>query len=139
MRVRTATGRLGRRTDDQSSLFRIGRGIQPPIGVRQAARWQVSRAGGTEPAWARSGRELFYRSAAGDFVAMDVATSPSFRVEAEHVLFSARDYMGNPLNRSYAVSPDDRSFLFLRHKPGAQSQLIIVTNWFEELKAKVGK
>ena len=117
---------------------------QPEVYVRpfpnaQAARWQVSRAGGTEPAWARSGRELFYRSAAGDFVAMDVATSPSFRVEAEHVLFSARDYVANPLNRSYAVSPDDRSFLFLRHKPGAQSQLIMVTNWFEELKAKVGK
>jgi len=110
-----------------------------PFPNAQAARWQVSRAGGTEPAWARSGRELFYRSAAGDFVAMDVATSPSFRVEAEHVLFSARDYVANPLNRSYAVSPDDRSFLFLRHKPGAQSQLIIVTNWFEELKAKVGK
>ena len=117
---------------------------QPEVYVRpfpnaQAARWQVSRAGGTEPAWAHGGRELFYRSAAGDFVAVDVSTSPAFRVEAEHVLFSARDYVPNPLNRAYAVSPDDRSFLFVHHKPGAQSQLIMVTNWFEELKAKVGK
>jgi len=117
---------------------------QPEVYVRpfpnaQAARWQVSRAGGTEPAWAHSGRELFYRSAAGDFVAMEVATSPSFQIEAEHVLFSVRDYVPDPLNRSYAVSPDDRSFLFVRPKTGAQSQLIMVTNWFEELKGKVGK
>ncbi len=88
---------------------------------------------------AHSGRELFYRNGAGDFVAVDVAMSPSFRVVAEHVLFSARDYSPQAMNRSYAVSPDDRSFLFVRNQPGAQSQLIMVTNWFDELKAKVGQ
>jgi eukaryotic-like serine/threonine-protein kinase len=117
---------------------------QPEVYVRpfpnaQAARWQVSRAGGTEPAWAHSGRELFYRSAAEDFVAVEVTTTPSFRVEAERVLFSARDYPPDAWNRAYAISPDDHSFLFVRHRTGAQSQLIMVTNWFEELKAKVGK
>jgi eukaryotic-like serine/threonine-protein kinase len=117
---------------------------QPEVYVRpfpnaQAARWQVSRAGGAEPAWAPDGRELFYRNGADDFMAADVATTPSFRVVAEHVLFSVRDYVPNAVNRGYAVSPDGRSFLFVRSKPGAQSQMIMVTNWFEELKAKVGK
>src|SRR5207245_6578376 len=117
---------------------------QPEVYVRPfpnalAARWQVSRAGGTEPAWTHDGRQLFYRNGAGGFVAADVATTPSFRVVADHVLFSARDYFPEALNRGYAVSPDNRSFLFVRPQPGIQSQLIMVTNWFEELKAKVGK
>jgi len=50
-----------------------------------------------------------------------------------------RDYTTFSLDRGYAVSPDDRSFLFVRQKPGAASQLIVVLNWFEELKAKVRK
>jgi eukaryotic-like serine/threonine-protein kinase len=118
-----------------------------PFPNAQAARWQVSRAGGSEPVWAHNGRELFYRNAAFDLVAAEVATTPSFRVVGEHVLFSTRDYLPirNSLNQSmaynrgYTASPDDRSFLFVRPRPGAQSQLIMVTNWFEELKAKVGK
>jgi serine/threonine-protein kinase len=117
---------------------------QPEVYVRpfpnaKVARWQISRAGGFEPVWAHSGRELFYRNAAPDLVAAEVATTPSFRVVAEHVLFSTRDYLSIEFDRAYTVSPDDRSFLFVRPRPGAESQLIMVTNWFEELKAKVGK
>jgi len=57
----------------------------------------------------------------------------------EQVLFPTRDYVSDAYNRAFTVSPDDRSFVFVRHKPDAHSQLIMVTNWFEELKAKVGK
>jgi len=104
-----------------------------------SARWQVSREGGTEPVWAHSGRELFYRNAAGDFVAAQVAPGPSFRVASERVLFAARGYISDNRNHNYTVSPDDRSFLFVRPTAGAPSRMIVVMNWFEELKAKVGK
>jgi len=103
------------------------------------AKWQVSREGGTEPVWAHSGRELFYRNAAGDLVAADVAPGPSFRVASERVLFPAREYVSDARDRNYTVSPDDRSFLFVRPQAGASSQLVVVLNWFEELKAKVGQ
>jgi hypothetical protein len=36
------------------------------------------------------------------------------------------------------VSPDDRSFLFVRPVAGARSRMIVVMNWFAELNAKVG-
>ena len=38
----------------------------------------VSNQGGTEPRWARNGRELFYRN--GDqMMAVDIQTTPAFR------------------------------------------------------------
>ena len=117
---------------------------QPEVYVRPfpnagAARWQVSQAGGTEPVWAHSGRDLFYRNGAGELVAAAVASGPSFQVRSQHVLFPVRDYVKDPWNHSYEVSPDDRSFLFIRLPPGAKYQLVAVLNWFEELKAKAGK
>jgi serine/threonine-protein kinase len=108
-----------------------------PFPNAAAARWQVSRAGGQEPVWAHNGRELFYRSGAGELVASAVATVPSFRITSERVLFPTRDYFYDGLHASYAVSPDDRSFLFVRLAPGARSQVVVVLNWLEELKAKV--
>jgi serine/threonine protein kinase/Tol biopolymer transport system component len=110
-----------------------------PFPDAAGARWQVSRAGGSEPMWSHSGRELFYRSAAGDLVAATIAPGASFRVESERALFSARAYMTDILNHAYDVSPDDRSFLFIRIPPSTGSPLVVVLNWFEELKAKVGK
>ena len=104
-----------------------------------AAKWQVSRQGGTEPVWSHSGRELFYRNGAGDFVAAEVGSGPSFRVASERVLFAAGGYIQDTRNRNYAVSPDDRSFLFVRPQIGASSHQVLVLNWFEELKAKVGR
>ena len=104
-----------------------------------AARWQVSRAGGTEPVWAHSGRELFYRNGAGELVAAEVAPAASFQVTSERVLFTAGGYLADALHNTYAVSPDDRSFLFVRLQPGDKSQVVVVLNWFEELKAKVGR
>jgi len=110
-----------------------------PFPNAAAARWQVSRAGGREPVWAHSGQELFYRNGAGELVAAAVAAVPSFRVTSERVLFPTRDYVVDGLHASYAVNPDDRSFLFVRLPPGTKSQLVVVLNWLDELKAKVGK
>lgn len=50
-----------------------------PFPNAQTARWQISRAGGFEPVWAHNGRELFYRNAAFDLVAAEVAITPSFQ------------------------------------------------------------
>ena len=40
-------------------------------------RWQISTAGGTRPAWARNGRELFYLDASNTLTAVPVQTSGS--------------------------------------------------------------
>jgi serine/threonine-protein kinase len=103
------------------------------------ARWQVSHAGGNEPVWSHSGHELFFRSAAGDLVAAELAPGAGFRIASERALFRVVDYFADGLHASYSVSPDDRFFLFVRRSPGAKYQVTMVLNWFEELKAKVGE
>jgi len=93
----------------------------------------VSSQGGTEPRWARTGRELFYRN--GDkMMAVDIQTSPAFRVGAPKLLFELHYGAG------YDVAPDDKRFLMLKPAAGQNvgaGQLHIVVNWFEELRRRV--
>ena len=104
--------------------------------------WQVSANGGTEPVWAHSGTEVFYRNGAGEMVVAGVVTRPTFEVRSLQVLFDSSPYTFNPDNRLYAISPDDQRFLLFRvdvfgdDRP--EPELIVVENFFEELKAKVG-
>ncbi len=109
-----------------------------------AGRRQVSVAGGGEPLWAHSGRELFYRSLTGQMVSIPVTTSPpTLTIGAERVLFADSTYLKAPSYRAYDVTRDDQSFVMLRVLPetstGPTGQLVFVENWFTELKAKMGK
>ena len=119
---------------------------QPEVYVRpfpavDAGRWQVSTGGGTQPLWARSGRELFYRS--GDAV-MNVAveSSAGFVARSPVVLFKGQ-YAPSLSGRNYDVSPDGRRFLMLKQGAGPDAQntsparFVIVENWLEELKGLV--
>jgi serine/threonine-protein kinase len=102
-----------------------------------AAKWSVSTAGGTEPRWSHRGNELFYRDAAGNMVAAEVRTNPVFSVTRTTILFSAARFGSFEASPQYDVSADDQRFLMLRPLPGSDPErLIVVENWFEELKAK---
>ncbi|HEX9691488.1 MAG TPA: protein kinase [Gemmatimonadales bacterium] len=104
------------------------------------AKWQVSLSGGTEPLWANSGRELFYRSPAGDMVAAEIMTQPTFAVGRQTVLFAGGAFRTDQSHRAYDVSPDDRRFLMVRERGGGErTNLILVDNWFQELVAKVAR
>jgi hypothetical protein len=98
-----------------------------------AAKWQVSTSGGSEPLWANSGRELFFKNRNAELVAVSVQTRPAFRILISQPLFSVRGYYTETLHTSYAVSPDDRSFLFVRRLGTDEGRLVLVLNWFEEL------
>jgi serine/threonine-protein kinase len=101
--------------------------------------WQVSTDGGSEPAWAHSGRELFFRNGLDELVSVEVTPGSTFIYGESRVLFSARDYVPWIYRRLYAVAPDDDRFLMVRRITDAgRSQLIVVENFFGELKAKVG-
>jgi serine/threonine-protein kinase len=52
-----------------------------------ARRVQVSQAGGTEPRWAHSGRELFFRNGAHALVAATVVPAATFTLGRQTVLF----------------------------------------------------
>jgi len=98
------------------------------------AKWPISASGGTEPAWSHRGTELFYRDASGSLVAVPINTTPTFSRGHATVLFPAARFTPNRLNPQYAVSPDDKRFLFVRPLTTTPDKLIIVENWFAELK-----
>jgi DNA-binding SARP family transcriptional activator len=106
-----------------------------PFPNTSTAKWAISASGGTEPIWSHSGRELFYRDGSGNLVAVEVTTKPSFSVGRSTALFSAVGFGSYKYGPQYAVSPDDRRFLMARSvATGAPDKLVVVENWFEELK-----
>jgi len=111
-----------------------------PFPNTSGGKWAISTGGGTEPLWSHRGTELFYRDASGNLVAVEVDTDPTFSVGRATVLFPAAGYTSRPFTPQYAVAPDDRRFLMVRPVgSGSPDNIIVVENWFEELKAKSRK
>ncbi len=112
--------------------------VQPYPGP--GGTWQISTEGGTEPAWNRNGRELFFRSSKKMMV-VDVITRPSFSPGKPRLLFEGQYFASNwPLvSTAYDVSADGQRFLMVKtaEQGSAATQINVVLNWFEELKQKV--
>jgi len=105
-----------------------------------AGKWAISAGGGTEPLWSHRGDELFYRDASGDLVAVEVHTNPTFSLGRSVALFPAAGFSSLRFTPQYAVALDDRRFLMIRPlQTGAPDKLIVVENWFEELRAQSRK
>ena len=93
---------------------------------------QVSTVGGTEPVWARNGKELFYRN--GDkMMVVAVETTPTFKAGSPRQLFE-RSFFREGLPSNYDVSPDGRRFVMIQVAGTSATQLNVILNWFEELK-----
>ena len=74
-------------------------------------------------------------------MAVEVLPTGATPTGQQRVLFSATGYMSDPLHKSYDVSPDGRRFVMIRAGDaweGAAAQLIVVENFFEELR-RLGK
>jgi hypothetical protein len=112
-----------------------------PFPLTNTGNWQVSTGGGWRPMWSRNGRELFYRSAR-DFLSVAVTSPPgvsAFTYSAAKVLFPFTPYFFNT-PRTYDISLDGRQFLMVKPSTpqmGPPSSVTVVTNWFEELRARV--
>jgi tRNA A-37 threonylcarbamoyl transferase component Bud32 len=105
--------------------------------------WQVSTEGGTRPLWARNGRELFYLAPTGALMRVGVAPGPAWTATEPTKLFDS--HYGPPAfhtGRTYDVSPDGRSFLFIKNSAVDEARttpvsMVVVLNWTEELKRLV--
>ena len=100
-------------------------------------KWQVSSDGGSEPVWAASGRELFYRSWTRMMV-VEVAPGEDFTASRPQVLFEgsfAVDTVGNDAV-NYAVTEDGESFVMIEEER-TSSGWNVVLNWTEELERLV--
>jgi len=107
-------------------------------------RIQVSNAGGVQPLWSRDGRELFYLDPGTPnrliSVPIDVTGSAFAVGQRNPILDWVWPYLGADWpGRVYDVSPDKQRFLAIKRGDTAEAseRLIIVQNWFEELKRLV--
>ena len=107
-----------------------------PFPAVEAGRWQISVQGGTEPVWAHSGQELFYKSQ-GNLMAVSVQTDPTFAALEMRQLFSTEGYFSFTYHPTYDVTADDQRFVMIRDRAVVEEQLIVVENFFEELKRLV--
>jgi serine/threonine-protein kinase len=106
---------------------------------------QVTTEGGSQPAWARNGRELFYTVADRRgrnivrMMAVDVTPGPTMTIGAPRMLFEGPFLVGTPL-RNYDVTPDGTRFVMaqvIEPPVPPLTQIVVVENWFEELKRLV--
>jgi Tol biopolymer transport system component len=120
--------------------------VQPYPGP--GPRTLVSANGGTGPAWSHDGRELFFtitpvafggQATPTKMMAVPVTLRPTFTVGAARQLFEGRYGAASGI-RSYDVTADGRRFLMVQQKERsavAASEMILVQNWLEEVKARV--
>jgi Tol biopolymer transport system component len=115
-----------------------------PFPNTAGGRWQISTAGGSSALWSHSGRELFFEAPSGDMMVAPITSTTTFSNDAPRRLFPlGGGLIGSSIVPLYATTPDDKRFLMVRlaavnQAPGA-GQLVVVDNWFTELKAKMGK
>jgi Tol biopolymer transport system component len=94
-----------------------------------AGRVQVSINGGEEPRWARSGRELFFRTRRGDFLAATRAPGPEFAVARITLLFSNSGFAADAYHRVYDVARGDQRFVMVQRTRSGMSELVLVSDW----------
>jgi serine/threonine-protein kinase len=107
-----------------------------PFPNASAAKWAVSTQGGTRPLWSHRGSELFYVDGAGNLMTVDVKANPNLSFGHPVVLFNVAGF-ATDFEANFTLSPDDRRFLMIRQVSNSNpDRLIVVENWFSELKAK---
>jgi serine/threonine-protein kinase len=132
--------------DGRWLAYESAESTQPQIYVQpfpdlNAGRWQISSAGGTKPLWARSGRELFYISSDGYLMTVPVQATTTFTFGNPVKVLNTR-YLYGPALRTYDVTPDGKRFLMIKEPQGVGTggpapNMVVVVNWFQELKARI--
>ena len=133
--------------DGRYVAFTSGGGSQWTVEIHPAtgagARVPVSVDGGVEPIWGRNG-ELFYRHPVSQaMMHVRVTTDGELSVGTPALLFDASAYVGFEVGAPrawYDVTADGQRFLMLRPVDDTASsppQLILVQNWFDELRRLV--
>jgi hypothetical protein len=120
---------------DESGQFEVY--VRPFPDAYQGSRWQISAAGGRQPVWSHDGRELFYRDFSGALMAVRVPAGRAFAPGPPVRLFEGTGFTGAGAQgggRTYDVTPDGIRFLMVRSGSQSSTPLVVVLNWFEELK-----
>ncbi|MDA2927271.1 hypothetical protein MYX78_08575 [Acidobacteria bacterium AH-259-G07] len=144
LQTQFSEGRSAISPDGRWMAYRSNESGQDEVYVRpfpkvEEGKWQISSEGGISPVWSPKGRELFYRNGEA-MIVVRIQSEPTFTAGSREVLFRGRYFIGP--GRHYDISPDGQRFLMIKEggqteDTSAPTQLIIVLNWFEELKRLV--
>jgi serine/threonine-protein kinase len=112
--------------------------VQPFPNLEQGPL-QISTDGGSVPAWARTGGELFYFAPDGKLMAVPVEHGHAFRRGNAVVVVDRPYFRSINQDRNYDVSSDGRFLMIkdLAASTAAAPQLVVVQNFFEELNRLV--
>jgi serine/threonine-protein kinase len=100
-------------------------------------KWLVSSEYGYEPVWAPDDRAIYYRDGTS-VVAVPVQTEGGFSLGRAQALFEDV-YVTDNNCRTYDIHPDGKRFLMMKRieEDIPLTELIVVENWFEELRRRV--
>ncbi|MCK5379787.1 MAG: PD40 domain-containing protein [Acidobacteria bacterium] len=103
---------------------------------------KVSRNGGWDPIWSPSGQEIYYRSfGGGSILSAAIRTDPVLELGEESLVLEGLQLPTAGWSfapRSFDIAPDGSRFLVVLDTGEPESlQLVVVRNWFEELKRLV--
>ena len=84
-------------------------------------------------------RRRFYASSpTGQLMAVDITTQPTFQQGTPRVVLEEGfRLVAGTQGANYDVSPDGQRFLMVQGGEANLTELNVVLNWFEELKARV--
>ena len=107
----------------------------------ESGRWQVSTGGGRTPLWSRNGQELFYVTPEAVLMGVRVERGPSWRSSVPAKVLECACFLGAAgFGRTFDIAPDGTRFLMIKEDGGTEAapqNLVVVQNWFEELKRLV--
>jgi Tol biopolymer transport system component len=102
-------------------------------------RWKFSSESGLGPIWSRADRELFYLEGGRRMMSVryQVTEDGELAPETPEELFERElDSSGYP-ERLFDVTPDGQRFVVNDAQDTSRDELVVVENWFEELKRLV--
>ena len=104
---------------------------------------QVSTAGGVQPVWGRSGRELYFVNEDREMVAVEVTPGDALQVGDRTPLFTIPDdvlLLENDFYAMYDVDVDEQRFMMLRALEGGEAgRTVLMLHWLDELKEQLGR
>ena len=94
------------------------------------SRWQVTTSGASEPRWTSGGREIVYRN--GTTLSALAVTPRPFSWSTPKVLFSIPNLF------AFDVTADGQRFVIAQDSENSENvSFVLITGWFEELRAKM--
>lgn len=97
--------------------------------------WKVSADGGNDPRWRADGRELFYVAPGGRLHVVPTTTGETFTAGTAQLLFTVR--MDESAYRQYDVTANGRRFVVNLSRTTADSPIVVVVGWAEEIQRRL--